>query len=78
MRKEIMSIREELKKPVEISLAKVKPNETLAPYTKVWREILWDLYRKQLEIAALANGWTENQKATKWVLALQGKGLEIL
>jgi len=30
------------------------------------------------EISASINGWTEHQKATELVLALQGKALEIL
>jgi len=39
---------------------------------------LWELYRKQFEVRAMAHEWTEHQKAIKLVLALRAKALEIL
>jgi len=75
-----MSIREEPKKPVEISPAKVQRNAILKHYKvpKFDGESSWDLYIRQFEVAAMANGWTEHQKATELALAHQGKALGIL
>jgi len=58
LRRKIMSIREEPKKPVEISPAKVQPNATLKHYKmpKFDGESLWDLYRRQFEVAPMARG----------------------
>lgn len=56
LRKQINSVREESKKPVETS----------------------PLDSSKFEAAVTANGWTEQQKATRLVLALRGKAVEIL
>jgi len=78
-----MSIREESRlvqvSPIE-NCPKVQPNAILKHYKvpKFDGKSSWDLYRRQFEVAAMVNGWTEHQKATELVLALQGKALEIL
>ncbi|KAH1029759.1 hypothetical protein HUJ05_002934 [Dendroctonus ponderosae] len=38
----------------------------------------WEIYKTQFEAAANANHWTEQQKATSLVVALQGKEAELL
>jgi len=83
LRKEIMSVREESRNLVEVSpignCPKVRPVATMnCKMPKFDGETSWELYRKQFEAAAVANGWTEHQKATELVLALRGKALEIL
>jgi len=59
---------------------KIQPNAILKHYKmpKFDGESSCDLYRRQFEVVAMANGWTEHQKATELVLALQGKALKIL
>jgi len=50
------------RKPVEISPAKVQRNAILKHYKvpKFDGESSWDLYRRQFEVAAMANGWIEH------------------
>jgi len=81
LRKEIMSVCEQSRNLVEVSpignCSKVRPDATMN--CKVPKlETSWELYKKQFEAAAVANWWTEHQKATELVLALRGKALEIL
>ncbi|KAJ8955239.1 hypothetical protein NQ318_000265 [Aromia moschata] len=41
-------------------------------------ESSWSMYRRQIEAAAKANGWTSQEMATSLVMCLRGQALEIL
>jgi len=64
LRKEIMSVCEESRNLVEVSpienCPKVRPDATMnCKVPKFDGETSWELYRKQFEAAAVADGWTE-------------------